>query len=62
MKALLRVEQAMLAALEHSITHPTTTWHGIGTDITVRNAIDRLAKRGTVEIDAETNQYRIKEK
>jgi hypothetical protein len=62
MKAPLRVEQAMLAALEHSITHPTITWHDIGTDITVRNAIERLVKRGAVEINAETNRYRLKEK
>ena len=62
MKASLRVDQAMLAALEHSITHPTITWHDIGTDITVRNAIERLAKRGAVEINAETNRYRLKEK
>jgi hypothetical protein len=62
MKAPLRVEQAMLTALEHSITHPTITWHDIGTDITVRNAIERLAKRGAVEINAQTNQYRLKEK
>jgi len=52
----------MLAALEHSITHPTITWHDIGTDITIRNAIERLAKRGAVEINAETNRYRLKDK
>jgi hypothetical protein len=62
MKALLRVEQAMLAALEHSITHPTIAWDDIGSDNTVRNAIERLAKRGAVEINAEMNQYRLKEK
>jgi hypothetical protein len=62
MKAPLRVEQAMLAALEHSLTHPAITWHNIGTDITVRNAVERLAKRGAVEINAETNRYRLKEK
>jgi hypothetical protein len=60
MKALLRVEQAMIAALEHSITHPTIMWHDIGTDITVRNAVERLAKRGAVEINVQTNRYRLK--
>ncbi len=49
----------MLAALEHSITHPATTWHDIGTDITRCNAIEQLAKQGVVEINAETNQYRL---
>ena len=52
----------MLTALEHSITHPTIRWHDIGPDITARNAIERLAKRGAVEINAQTNQYRLKEK
>ena len=51
----------MLAALEHSITHPTITWHDIGTDITARNAVERLARRGAVEINAEMNRYRLKE-
>ena len=51
----------MLAALEHSITHPTITWHDIGADITARNAIERLAKRGAIEINADRNQYRLKE-
>ena len=57
-----RLEQAMLTALQNSIMHPTVTWHDIGTDITVRNAIERLAERGVVEITVERNQYGLKEK
>jgi hypothetical protein len=59
MKAPLRIEQTMLAVLEHALTCPTMTWHAIGADITVRNAIERLAKKGLVEINEVTSQYRL---
>ncbi len=49
----------MLAALEHALTFPAMTWHAVGADIIRRNAIEQLAKKGVVEIDMDTGQYRL---
>lgn len=59
MKAPLKVDQEMLAALEHALTFPAMTWHAVGADIIRRNAIEQLAKKGVVEIDMDTGQYRL---
>jgi hypothetical protein len=62
MKPPLRVEQAMLAALEEAIAEPSTTWHGISTDVIKRNAVELLAKKGLVELNQETGQFKLLKK
>jgi DNA-binding GntR family transcriptional regulator len=49
----------MLAALEHALARSTMTWHAIGSDVTVRNALERLAKKGLIEINEIASQYRL---
>jgi hypothetical protein len=62
MKPPLRVEQAMLAVLEEAIAEPTNTWHGVSTDLIKRNAVQLLAKRGLVEVNQETGQFKLLKK
>jgi hypothetical protein len=59
MKPPLRVEQAMLAALEEAIAKPTVTWHGVSTDVIKRNAVELLEKRGLIEVNQETGQFKL---
>jgi hypothetical protein len=62
MKPPLRVEQAMLAALEKAIAEPSVLWHGVSTDVIKRNAVGLLAKKGLVEVNQETAQFKLLKK
>jgi hypothetical protein len=59
MKPPLKIEQATLAVLEQALSDPKKTWHDIGPDMIKRNATERLAKKGTVEINQETGQFKL---
>lgn len=52
----------MLAALEEAIAEPSTTWHGVSTDVIKRNAVELLAKKGLVELNQETGQFKLLKK
>jgi hypothetical protein len=53
------VDERMLAMLEWASDHPTK-WHRIGNLEATKKAVELLAKRGVIEVWAETNMYRIK--
>jgi hypothetical protein len=59
-RQLPEVEQVMLSVLEHAISLPPKRWHDMGSNTVVREAIQRLAQRGAVEIDAATQKYRLR--
>jgi hypothetical protein len=58
-KPTVAIERAMLASLEYAVRYPKKNWHDIGNDKTDRSAIGLLAKRGVIEVNHVTNQYRI---
>ena len=60
-KPPIAVERAMLAILEHGMRYPRI-WHRIGTDTIYRRAAELLVKRGAIEINQVTDQYRILKK
>jgi hypothetical protein len=55
------VDQQMLAMLEWASDRPDK-WHPIGKLEATRKAAELLAKRGVIEIWAETGLYRLKPK
>jgi hypothetical protein len=55
------VQEQMLAMLQWASDHPTK-WHAVGKLDAMRKAAELLAKRGVIEIWAETNLYRLKPK
>jgi hypothetical protein len=49
----------MLDALDHAIRYPEI-WHKVGDDTAMREAVQRLAFSGVVEVNSVSNQYRLK--
>jgi hypothetical protein len=57
-KAERLIDEQLLALLEWATEHPG--WHSIGNIDATKRAAELLAKRGVIEIWAETGLYRLK--